>query len=251
MIIVLRTNLEKAQQRMRSAADKHRRDVEYVIGDMVLLKLQQYRQYSVARPLSTKLARRFYGPFKVIERIGMVAYRLQLPEGSRVHNVFHVSLLRPFVDGSKFQTTELPSRFARGRPVSRPMRLLDVRTIWNAGAAVEEGLLQWEDDGGERPSWEPMTVIRRRFSHLLEDKELPMGEGVDTSTTRPRRSETIQEIEEVPTSFDAPPDCDTVERGRKGHQVATTKAASSTPSQVRGVCPSLNRISSYFSIILF
>ena len=73
----------------------------------------------------------------------------------------------------------------------------------------------------------------------------------DTSTTRPRRTETIQEIEEVPTSFDAPPDCDTVERGRKGHQVATTKAASSTPSQVRGVCPSLNRISSYFNIILF
>lgn len=48
LIVMLRKNLEKAQQRMKVAADKHRRDVEYAVGDMVLLKLQLYRQHSVA-----------------------------------------------------------------------------------------------------------------------------------------------------------------------------------------------------------
>lgn len=79
LLVELRRNLERAQQRMRNAANKHRRDVQFEVGDKVLLKLQQYRQHSVARPVSAKLARRFYGPFTVTERIGPVAYRLQLP----------------------------------------------------------------------------------------------------------------------------------------------------------------------------
>ena len=59
-------NLENAQQRMRENANKHRRHVEFKVGDMVLLKLTPYRQHSVALPLSAKLVRHFYGPFEVI-----------------------------------------------------------------------------------------------------------------------------------------------------------------------------------------
>lgn len=74
LLVWLRKNLKKAQQRMIDTANKNRRDVEFAVGDRVLLKLQLYRQHSVARPLSMKLARRYYGPFEVIERIGAVAY---------------------------------------------------------------------------------------------------------------------------------------------------------------------------------
>lgn len=108
LLVVLRKNLEKAQQRMCASANRHRRDVKFEVRKRVLLKLQLYRQFSVAKPLSSKLSKRFYGPFEVIERIGPVAYRLQLPEGSRIHNVFHVSLLRNFVDDTDFLGKELP-----------------------------------------------------------------------------------------------------------------------------------------------
>ena len=96
-----------------------------------------------------------------------MAYRLRLPEGSRVHNVFHLSLLRPFVQGAALDAMELPPLFARGRSISRPLRWIDSRKVWRDGAAVEEALLQWEDDDGENPTWEPLDVVRRRFPSLI------------------------------------------------------------------------------------
>lgn len=192
MIVTLRQNLEKAQQRMRSSANRHRREVNFAVGDRVLLKLQQYRQHSVAKPLSAKLARRFYGPFEVVERIGPVAYRLKLPPGSRIHDVFHVSLFRPFVEGAVQEVTEYPSLFARGKPVARPIKLQATRSVMRGGSMIEEGLILWDDDGGQQPSWEPLPVIRRRFPDLLlADKEALNTGGVDTSTS-------AQEASEVP-----------------------------------------------------
>ncbi|XP_042027672.1 uncharacterized protein LOC121774837 [Salvia splendens] len=156
---------------MRKSANRHRRDVEFSVGDKVLLKLQQYRQHLVAKPLFSKLSRCFYGPFEVLERIGQVAYRLQLPEGSHVHNVYHVGLLKPFVENDTWVRTEVPALFARGKPVARPVEVLDRRTVWRKGAAIEEVQLSWLDNSGENPTWEPLDAVQKKFPALLEDKE--------------------------------------------------------------------------------
>lgn len=161
LLVELRHNLGRARQRMSESANKHRRHVEFEVGEMVLFKLQSYRQHSLARPLSAKLARRYYGPFEILERIGPVAYRLRLPEGSRIHNVFHVGLLRPFIAGDEtFQGAELPSDFVGDRPLVYPVRVLDRRVLWHEREPCEHVLVRWFD-GTDSPTWEPLKVISK------------------------------------------------------------------------------------------
>jgi hypothetical protein len=91
---VVKDHLHRAQQRMKHYADKNRSERVFAIGDLVYLKLQPYIQSSVAPRANQKLIFRFYGPFKILEKVGPVAYRLQLPPQCWIHPVVHVSQLK-------------------------------------------------------------------------------------------------------------------------------------------------------------
>ncbi|GJU42159.1 ty3-gypsy retrotransposon protein [Tanacetum coccineum] len=93
----LKENLFAARNCMEMQANRSRQELEFNVGDKVLVKLQPYRQITLARRLSNKLAKRYYGPFEILERVGKVAYRLGLPPTRKIHLVFHVSLLKPFI----------------------------------------------------------------------------------------------------------------------------------------------------------
>lgn len=62
----------------------------------MLLKLQHYRPVSLAARINKKLYARFFGPFKVLQRVGKVAYKLELPASAKMHHVFHVPFLKRF-----------------------------------------------------------------------------------------------------------------------------------------------------------
>jgi hypothetical protein len=86
-----RQHLLRMQQRMKFQADKNRRERVFAVGDKVFLRLQPYIQSSVVKRANHKLTFKFFGPYKVVERVGEVAYKLELPPSRRVHPVFHVS----------------------------------------------------------------------------------------------------------------------------------------------------------------
>ncbi|MCO5572818.1 hypothetical protein L7F22_026577 [Adiantum nelumboides] len=91
--------LEKTQSKQKKAADRQRRELVFSLGDWVLLCFEKTRLRKVKdkERLFLKLDMRYYVPFQVCDKISDVAYRLKLPEGWKIYNAFHLSLLRPFV----------------------------------------------------------------------------------------------------------------------------------------------------------
>ena len=88
---VIRQNLKATQSRQKSYADVRRRELVFNVGDYVYLKVSPIRSLKRFK-VKGKLASRYVGPFRILERRGEVAYQLELPAKlSDVHDVFHVS----------------------------------------------------------------------------------------------------------------------------------------------------------------
>ncbi|XP_027060833.1 uncharacterized protein [Coffea arabica] len=162
---LLKENLLQAQNRMKQLADKGRTDRKFEEGDWVYLKLQPYRQSSVALRRNLKLSARYYGPYQVEQKVGSVAYKLKLPDGCSVHPVFHVSLLKKSANGSQIHPTP-PEATAEGEFKVAPKAILDKRVIYRKGQEVEQVLIEWENLNKDDSTWEDWSFIRVQFPEL-------------------------------------------------------------------------------------
>lgn len=115
----LRDNLLQAQNRMKVYADQRRTEITFQVGDYVYLKLQPYKQSTLAHRSSFKLALRYYGPYEVLANVGLVDYKLKLPVHAQIHDVFHVSLLKKKLGNHTVIAPSLPPVNADGRPKLR------------------------------------------------------------------------------------------------------------------------------------
>ncbi|GKB65726.1 ty3-gypsy retrotransposon protein [Tanacetum coccineum] len=138
---------------------------------MVYLRLRIYRQSSVQKRDFQKLSKRYFRPFHVLERIGKVAYRLELPTGSRIHPIFHVSLLRSSHGNQTPLNLPLPSTYIDDLPVLQPDIILDQRTVQNNGKSETQVLVKWKGRDIAESTWESKDEIQLSGDMSdLEDK---------------------------------------------------------------------------------
>jgi len=128
---------------MKFQADKKRSELQFQPGDQVLLKLQPYVQTSVAHRPYPKLAFKYYGPYQVLEKVGLVAYRLQLPADSLIHLVFHISQLKPFHPDYTPMYQELPKVKDLSIVDSTPEMILERSLVKKGNVAVPPVKVKW------------------------------------------------------------------------------------------------------------
>lgn len=96
IIKLLKDNLNHAKNKIKFFADKKRSTRCLEVGDFALLKLQPYKQTSLKSAMPQKLAPKYYGAYQILEKIGKVAYRIQLPIEAKIYNVFYFSKLKKY-----------------------------------------------------------------------------------------------------------------------------------------------------------
>ena len=156
---------------MTQKANAYWRELQLNIEDRVLVHLQPYRQTSLAQRASQKLAKRYYGPFTILERVGPVAYKLNLPLDCKIHHVFHISMLKPFSGSSPINGLPLPRDNINNRPLSYPAAICATRTVLRHGKEVQQVLVQWLASAPENATWEDFFEFSRLYPNFhLEDK---------------------------------------------------------------------------------
>jgi hypothetical protein len=170
-------NIEAAQLRQQYWANQHRRDLTYKVGDQVWLSTENLRSAMVGTP---KLLQRFEGPYPVKRVISPTAYELDLPPSRRIHPVFHIHLLKPYLDGRAVLPERIPTH---SRPPPEFREDGDVEPEWDVESILRKKgrgastryLVKWKGYPMEESTWEPIEHLRGAQEILEEFKEREKG----------------------------------------------------------------------------
>jgi hypothetical protein len=160
---LLKDNLVKAQDRMKKYADKNRKERSFSEGDMVYLKIQPYRHTSLSLHRSLKLHSKLYGPFRVLARVGEVAYKFLLPEGCKLYSTFHVSQLKKHIGKKVIPSPKLPLVDSAGNIKVYPETILERRMIPRNNEPVVQWLIKWINLPTTAATWEDAYFIMHVF----------------------------------------------------------------------------------------
>ncbi|GKB68932.1 putative reverse transcriptase domain-containing protein [Tanacetum coccineum] len=167
-VIQIKQRIQDARDRQKSYANLKRKPIEFQVGDRVMLKVSPWKRV-VRFGKQGKLNPRYVGPFKVLEKVGSVAYKLELSqELSRVHNTFHVSNLKKcYSDEPLAVLLEGLHVDDKLRFVEEPIEIMDreVKRLKQSRILIVK--VQWNSRRGHEFTWEREDQFQKKYPHLF------------------------------------------------------------------------------------
>jgi hypothetical protein len=157
------------------SADRNRIERNFEVGDLVFLRLQPYRWSSLKKSGAEKLKPIFYVPYRIIRRVGKVTYELDIPEGSKIHNMFHASFLKKVVGQFIITSEELPPLDEEGHLELVLEEVLEFREKKLRSRVIRECLIRWKGIPVEDAIWESEQVLQHPGLVLFEEKKFKEG----------------------------------------------------------------------------
>ncbi|GJZ86076.1 putative reverse transcriptase domain-containing protein [Tanacetum coccineum] len=159
-----------ARDQQRSYANIRRKPLEFQVGDHVMLKVSP-RKGVIRFVKREKLNPRYIGPFKILERIGLVAYKLELSEElSNVHNTFHISNLKKCLSD---ESLVIPMKELRLDDklnfVEEPVEIMDREVKQLKQSRIPIIKVRWNSKRGPEFTWEREDQIRAKYPHLFSN----------------------------------------------------------------------------------
>ncbi|KAA3461235.1 polyprotein [Gossypium australe] len=161
--------LKAAFDRQKSYVDLKCRDIKNSVGDKVFLKVLPWKKI-LRFGQKGKLSPHFIGPYEIIERVGPVAYLLALPlELQKIHNVFHVSMLRRYQSDPSHVITTEDIEIRPDLSYEEPVKILarEMKELRNKRVPLVKVL--WRSHSIEEATWEPEETMRSQYPHLFSD----------------------------------------------------------------------------------